>query len=171
MSVFPILSAAMALTVGTTVLFTHNVTATPTTDLTIAQATSEPSPQGRPRRARGEDNLLEQLNLTEEQKRQIAAIRQKYQGQMSQLREAMKSDRQEMETLMNGNASDNQLRAKHREIQQNQQRLGDLRFQSLLETRKVLTPAQRTQLAQLMQQRRPEFRERGGQGGPGPRDE
>ncbi|MEG3438735.1 Spy/CpxP family protein refolding chaperone [Pannus brasiliensis CCIBt3594] len=168
MSIFPILSTAMALTVGTTVLFTHNVTATPKPDLTIAQATSEPSPQGRPRRVRGEDNLLEQLNLSDSQKRQIAAIRQKYQGQMRQLREAMKSDRQEMETLMTGNASDNELRAKHQEIQQNQQRLGDLRFQSLLETRKVLTPAQRTQFAQLMQQRRSEFREREGQG---PRDE
>jgi Spy/CpxP family protein refolding chaperone len=151
MSSLSILGTAIALTIGTTLLVTDNAISIPNNDTLLTQATSRPDRQ---RRARGGDNLIEQLNLTDDQKRQIATIRQKYQGQMSQLRQSMKSDRQELEALMTGNATDTRIRAKHREIEQNRQQLSDLRFQSLLEMRRVLTPEQRTRFAELMQQRR-----------------
>ena len=56
--------------------------------------------------------------------------------------------------MMQGNASENDLRNKHQEIVSLRQQMGNLRFESMLEMRKVLTPEQRQQFVQLMQERR-----------------
>jgi periplasmic protein CpxP/Spy len=155
MSSLSILSLALAITTSTPGAIISPAKATPTPSTYLAQTEPQPVPRSRERRARRADNLLEQLNLTDAQKRQIAAIRQKYQGQMKQLREALRSDRQELESLMAGNATNEQIRTKHQEIERSRQKLSDLRFQSLLEMRQVLTPDQRSKFARLMQERRP----------------
>jgi periplasmic protein CpxP/Spy len=155
MSSLSILSLALAVTTSAQAEIVSPANATPKPPLYIAQTEPQPVPRSGERRARRADNLLEQLNLTDAQKRQIAAIRQKYQGQMKQLREGLRSDRQELESLMAGNATDGQIRAKHQEIERSRQKLSDLRFQSLLEMRQVLTPDQRSKFARLMQERRP----------------
>ncbi len=151
-----ILTAILALTVGSTVAIAAN----PSSDNVFSNSTPDtvnsPIAQ-RPNRGRGVENVdkfMEQLNLTEDQKRQISAIREKYQAQMQQLRTSEQANRQELETMMSGNASNDQLRSKHQQMVQTRERMNNLRFESLLEMRQVLTPAQRNQLAQLMQERR-----------------
>jgi Spy/CpxP family protein refolding chaperone len=155
MSSLSILSLALAVTTSAQVAIVYPATATPKTPTYLAQNDPQPVPRSREGRARRADNLLDQLNLTDTQKRQIAAIRQKYQGQMNQLRENLRSDRQELETLMAGNATDEKIRSKHQEVERNRQKLSDLRFKSLLEMRQVLNPDQRSKFARLMQERRP----------------
>ncbi|MBR8826364.1 MAG: Spy/CpxP family protein refolding chaperone [Gomphosphaeria aponina SAG 52.96 = DSM 107014] len=104
------------------------------------------------------DRLLEQLNLTEEQKQQMEAIRQKYQEQISQNMENLRLAQQELQQMMTATNSNDSLRAQHQEILQLRQEVDTLRFESMLELREVLTPEQRHQFASMMQQHRHSFR-------------
>ncbi|MDJ0730230.1 MAG: Spy/CpxP family protein refolding chaperone [Crocosphaera sp.] len=100
------------------------------------------------------DQFQELLNLSDEQMQQLSVIRQKYRPQMQKLKEQMQAESQQFSQMMQGNASENDLRRKHQEIVRLRQQMGNLRFESMLEMRKVLTTEQRQQLAQLLQQRR-----------------
>lgn len=96
---------------------------------------------------------MDSLNLSNQQKQELNAIRQKYQGQMDKLFNQLRTRQEELQNLMGGNASDQELRAKHKQVSELRNQLGELRFNSLLESRKVLTPDQRKQFAQLMEER------------------
>lgn len=101
-----------------------------------------------------EQRLMESLNLNDQQKQELNAIRQKHQSQMETLSAQLRTRQDELRTLMSSNASDNEIRAKHQQVADLRQQLGELRFESMLESRKVLTPDQRKQFAQLMDERR-----------------
>jgi Spy/CpxP family protein refolding chaperone len=103
------------------------------------------------------EGLIEQLNLTDDQKSKVAAIRQKYQEKTKKLRETLRSNEQELNSLLSNNASDREIRSKHQQISRNRQEMSNLQFESFLEIRQVLTPAQRTEFSQLMQERCPNF--------------
>ncbi len=103
---------------------------------------------------RGGDRWLQQLNLSQDQMQQIQAIRDRYKGQMEQRGQALRQAQQELGNLMAGTASSNDIRDKHRQVEQLRQQLAQMRFESMLEIRDVLSPDQRRQLSQMMQQRR-----------------
>ena len=96
------------------------------------------------------------------QQQQLTAIRQKYQGQMEQLRDQLRQNQQELKTLMDGTASSDTILTKHNQVMGLRQQLDKLRFQSMLESRDVLNPDQRKQFAQLMDQRRENWRNKKG---------
>lgn len=100
------------------------------------------------------EKLIEQLDLSDEQVQQLNTIRQKYASQLQPLRERIRTTADELRTMMQGEASDTALRMKHKDMVSLRQQMGDLRFESMIEMRKVLTPQQRQEFAQLMQQRR-----------------
>ena len=75
----------------------------------------------------------------------------------------MRSNQQELNSLLSNNASDREVRSKHQQISRNRQEMSNLQFESFLEIRQVLTPAQRTEFSQLMQERRSNSRNRGRQ--------
>ncbi|AGF51479.1 sll0858 [Synechocystis sp. PCC 6803] len=112
----------------------------------------------------GQGQWMESLDLTDSQKQQLEAIRQKYQGQMQSLSEQMRTSQNELRTLMSGNGSDSEIRAKHNQVANLRQQLGELRFNSMLESRQVLTPEQRQKFSQLMQERRNSRQGRRGMG-------
>lgn len=116
----------------------------------------------RPRRGTGRrgENLLEPLNLTESQRQQIASIREQYRGKANPLRDKMRAAQAEMRSLMAGSESETVIRAKHQEIVNLRQQLDQLRFEGMLETRAVLTPEQRSQFNQQLEQRQRRFRDR-----------
>jgi len=62
----------------------------------------------------------------------------------------------EMRSLMASDASSEQLREQHQKIRDLHQQMGDQRFETMLQIREVLTPEQRQQMQQLMEQNRPE---------------
>jgi Spy/CpxP family protein refolding chaperone len=98
--------------------------------------------------------LFDKLQLSADQKKKIQAIRDKYKDKIAQHREAVRQARQELMTMMNGNASDSQLREKNKQVLAQGQQMMELHFDIMLEMRKVLTPAQLKQLSQIMQERR-----------------
>ena len=91
----------------------------------IAQNTEE---QSRPNRGRGKAQLFQELNLTPEQTQQIEAIRNQYQDQISQRKQAVRQARQELVELMASTASQNQIREKYRQFaERKQNRWGNYR--------------------------------------------
>jgi hypothetical protein len=114
------------------------------------------------RKGEGRDELMKQLNLSSQQQQQLTAIRQKYQGQMKQLHEQLRQNQDELKTMMNGTDPSDIILAKHNQVMGLRQQLDKLRFQSMLESRDVLNPDQRKQFAQLMDQRRENWRNKKG---------
>jgi Spy/CpxP family protein refolding chaperone len=120
---------------------------------------------GRQGGERGPDKFMEQLNLSQAQVQQLKAIRQKYSGQMEPLEEQIRLKAQELSQLMEGTASNDVIRTKHQEMLTLRQKMGTLRFESMLEMRDILTPEQRREFGQLMQQRRHRMGGNRGEGG------
>jgi periplasmic protein CpxP/Spy len=111
------------------------------------------------------DKWQEQLNLSTDQKAQIKQIRDQERSASEGLRQQMKAAAEKQKSLMTGNATDDQLRQQHREIQALRQQVSERRFDTMLKIRQVLTPEQRVKAAQLMQERRGHGRRHGGSGG------
>ncbi|NJR22634.1 MAG: Spy/CpxP family protein refolding chaperone [Richelia sp. CSU_2_1] len=112
-------------------------------------------------RGNKQGRLFEQLNLTAEQKQRMQAVRDRYKDQISQRMQAVRQARQELETMMSGTtANASQMRDKHRQIMGLRQQLEEVQFESMMAMREVLTAEQRSRLAQLMQQRRQNVRNR-----------
>ena len=103
---------------------------------------------------RGIERLTQELDLTPEQSEQIEAITTQSKTDSQALFEQMQTSRQEMQSLLVSDASPEQLREQHQSVQNLQEQLSNDRFETMLEIREVLTPEQRTQMAELMQQRR-----------------
>lgn len=106
------------------------------------------------------EKLMEQLNLSDTQVQQLNAVRSKYHPQIQQLRQQMKTTGQAFRQMMDGTASASALRTKHQDMMNLRQTMANLRFESMLEMREILTPEQRKEFVQLMQQNR---RNRGNQ--------
>lgn len=162
LSTVSILGTTMALTLAANLAPSATVLSYPHDGLFIAQTSSPQRPESR-RVNNSRERLIEQLNLTDDQKSKIAAIRQKYQEKTQKLRETLRRNEQELNSLLSNNASDREVRSKHQQISRNRQEMSNLQFESFLEIRQVLTPAQRTEFSQLMQQRRSNSRNRGRQ--------
>ena len=102
----------------------------------------------------GITKLTQQLDLSSEQSEQIEAIREQAETENQLLFEQLQTNRQEMQSLLTSDANPEQLRANHQDGQNLRQQLSDIRLETMLEIREVLTPEQRTQMAELMAQRR-----------------
>ncbi len=113
---------------------------------------------------RGGERWISELNLTADQQQQIEQIRQSSQGEFERLREQTRQAHEQMRQLMSSNASDSQLRNQHRQLQELNQQMSNLRFEQMLKIRAVLTEAQRRQLGENMQQRWDDDENGGGRG-------
>ncbi|MCU0515636.1 MAG: Spy/CpxP family protein refolding chaperone [Oscillatoria sp. Prado101] len=136
--------------------------ADPAPEPPVAQRPGDDGPPGPPGRGPGE--LFEKLNLSQDQMQKMQEIQERYKNQMQQQQQTLRQAEEELRDLMAGTADKNQLREKNRQVQALREKMGELRFESLLEIREVLTPDQRRQMAELMQQRRPGMRNAPGSG-------
>ena len=109
---------------------------------------------GRRGRYGGMKKLLEQVDLTPEQSQKIDAIHEQFHSDNETLFEEMRTNHQEMRSLFASDASPEELRNQHQKIQDLRQQLGTNRFETMLQVREILTPEQRSQLAELMEQHR-----------------
>lgn len=132
------------------------------TDELLAQASDRPGFSDAGGRGHRGERLLDSLDLTDDQMNQIRAIRTEARDDMQTLHENLRSERTTLHTLMAGDATEAELRAQHDTIQTLHRQASDLRFETMLATRNVLNLEQRAELADLMEQRRQEFRDRHG---------
>lgn len=96
--------------------------------------------------------LMDRLDLTSEQKQKLRTIYSQYKNPIYQRKQAVRQSTRELRTLMVGTASTHEIRAKYQEVQSLRQQLDSSSFESMLAMREVLTPAQRNEFAQLMEQ-------------------
>ncbi|MDJ0509610.1 MAG: Spy/CpxP family protein refolding chaperone [Crocosphaera sp.] len=151
---FALIITVLTFGVGGTIALANSPQETPSSLLVSETEIVTKQARNRPERGERAEQFQEILNLSDEQMQQLSAIRKKYRPQMQQLREQMRSKGEEISQMMQGNASENDLRNKHQEIINLRQQMGNLRFESMLEMRKVLNLEQRQQFVQLMQKRR-----------------
>lgn len=144
--------AVLMLSLGSAVAFSNQNSLLPQA---IAQNTEE---QRRPNRDK--EQLIQNLNLTPEQTQQIQTIQNQYQNQISQRKQVVRQARQELLELMAGTASESQVRQKYRQVETLKQQVSEVRFDSILAMREVLTPEQRRQFAEQMQNRRGNYKNR-----------
>lgn len=100
------------------------------------------------------EQLLKQLNATPEQKQRMQEIRAQYQDKISQRRQQLRLAQEQLQALLSSNASPSQIRQKYDELLQLKQEMSKLQFEIILQIREVLTPEQRRQFAEIMEQRR-----------------
>ncbi|WP_019498069.1 Spy/CpxP family protein refolding chaperone [Pseudanabaena sp. PCC 6802] len=132
------IAAALAITIATGIPTTHTLTQ-PSQAQEIGEASGK---------------LLQQLNLSNDQLQQIKNIRSRNNSEIRSSRQRVRQLQQEIQELMSGTASSEQVRAKFNELQSVRQQAAKLQFEQTLAMREVLTPQQRAQLAQLIKQRR-----------------
>ncbi|MDJ0706811.1 MAG: Spy/CpxP family protein refolding chaperone [Leptolyngbyaceae cyanobacterium MO_188.B28] len=101
---------------------------------------------------------LQSLDLSDEQMQQIRAIYQQSRGETSSLRQQIHEKRERMYSLLTSEADSEQIIEIHQQVQTLQQELENQRFTALLEVRNVLTPEQRVQVAETLQQYREQRR-------------
>ncbi len=91
------------------------------------------------------------LGLSEEQKQRIRELRGQNSGKARALRLSLREKRAEMRQLMfDPNASEEQIRAKRRELRRMQDRMEEMQIEDFLSLRSVLTPEQRQRLPEIM---------------------
>jgi periplasmic protein CpxP/Spy len=107
--------------------------------------------------AGGVGSLVKELNLSPDQIQKLQQLRMDNKGKNKQHRErrqALQIAKQELAQLLQGNASSNQIRQKRQQVQSLQREVADMNFENTLAIREILTPAQRIEYNQLMEQRR-----------------
>ncbi|NBD15923.1 MAG: periplasmic heavy metal sensor [Cyanobacteria bacterium] len=121
----------------------------------IAQSFDDEADFGPRHRGSRRGELIDQLDLSDTQKNELQRIRNEYQPRFMEQREALFEARQTLRNMMvDDNASNSDLRQQHDKILSLRDEMGNLRFESMLEMREVLTPEQREDFAELMDERR-----------------
>ncbi len=106
---------------------------------------------------------IQKLNLTEEQTQRMQEIQNQYKGQIAEKQNSFHRAQQELREMIASSASPTQIRAKHREVQLLKDQLERLHLESIIAIREVLTPEQRRQFDQIMEERRENAHSKAGQ--------
>ena len=101
-------------------------------------------------------NLLQQLNLTNNQKEQIKLIHHQYKKKILKKRSSLSILQQQLSDLMVGTESAELIRSKNKQLASLREEIGELRFESMLATREILTPQQRQKFREIMESQLPQ---------------
>ena len=99
------------------------------------------------------EGIFQQLNLSEEQTAKIMAIRNQHQQDIVKNLENLRGAQEELNNMIIGSSSDNQLREKHSQVLKLREKIAELQFNTILKMRAVLTPEQLQKWSTLMKQR------------------
>jgi periplasmic protein CpxP/Spy len=138
---------SLFLTIATTTLPAH-------ADLSLSQNNNRSSEGEIKIPTGGVGNLVKELNLSPDQIQRLQQVRKNSQGKTKERRQALRSARQELNRLLQSNASADLVRQKRQQVQTLQREIADANFENTLAIREILTPEQRVKWQQLIQQRR-----------------
>ncbi len=142
-----VLKACMAFTVAAIALGTGYAAAEPWGD-------GSPGPHGKGhgmygKPEEGRHQWLEKLNLSAGQKEKIEAIRDEQREAVKATSEQLRAEHEKMRDMMQGDATDAQLREQHGKIHALRTAVTEARFESFLKIRALLTSGQRKRMAKL----------------------
>ena len=116
---------------------------------------NRPTPDGEVKTpAGGVGSLIEELNLSTDQIQRLQKLRANSKGKNKERRQALRAAKQELQRLLQGNASSDQIRQQRQQVQALQREVSDTNFENTLAIREILTAEQRVKLQQLMKERR-----------------
>ena len=98
---------------------------------------------------KNKETILQQLNLSPQQQQKIEKVRLQYQEEIHQKQKNLTLLQQQFSQMMTGTASARSIRLKNQELVKLRQEIGNLRFESMLATRELLTPQQRQKFREL----------------------
>ncbi len=98
-------------------------------------------------------SLIQQLNLTDEQKQKIKQIHYRYKQQILKKKNNLAVLQQQLSDMMIGTESVELIRAKNQQLVTLRQEIGALHFESMLATREILTPQQRQKFKKILESR------------------
>ena len=105
------------------------------------------------------EEIYNQLNLTQDQKKQLEANKQKHRENMEAVFEKMKSYKEDFNhELMKSTLDMNKINEIHSQFKTVQSQMSDDRLNSILEVRKILTPEQFSKFLSLMDQHKHEHK-------------
>ena len=105
--------------------------------------------------------VFAQLDLNPSQKESLAQLHKANKAREHELHQAAHEAREAFEKAQASNASDSELRAAHENMVKQRDAVANLRFEGLLQVRKILTPEQNKKFAELRSQQRREHGEHG----------
>lgn len=109
----------------------------------------------------GARRILQELNLSSEQKEQLRDMREQRQYVRTLSQEVMEQRRELRELLKDDSSTEQQILDRVNRLNDNIAELNVARIKNLLEMRRVLTPEQRQEARKLIEQRRSEAGEFG----------
>ena len=96
-------------------------------------------------------SLIQQLNLTNEQRQKIKLIHYRYKQQILKKKNNLAVLQQQLSDMMIGTESVESIRTKNQQLVTLRQEIGALRFESMLATREILTPQQRQKFRKILE--------------------
>jgi len=93
--------------------------------------------------------IFRQLDLTEEQKNEIKAIRDSKQVKMESLKKASKADKKAFHDALGSIATNSKLKSLRKKMIKSKQAFKDQQFNTMLLIREILTQEQRTKFHEL----------------------
>lgn len=131
--------------------------------LSLAQAQDAPGTSGPSEKWHPGQRIQEiynQLNLTDEQKKQLEANKQQHRAQMENARQAIKADKEALRAeLMKPQLDMPKISQIHEGIKSLQSKMEDDKLNSILAVRTILTPEQFSQFVKLMHKHKQEHKE------------
>ena len=97
--------------------------------------------------------LLEELQLSPQQRRQLRDIKSEYSAQLLEHNRMLQEQRTELIRMLVGTETEASIRNQHERVATLSDRLAELSFEGMLKVRTVLTPVQREQFLELMLER------------------
>lgn len=98
--------------------------------------------------------LTKELNLSPKQLEQVKHIHHESQAKIKQQLISLQNTQMQLSSMMAGTTSRGQVRIKYNQLNYIKQQLADAQFDSILEFREILNPAQRRKFVELMTHRR-----------------
>lgn len=97
----------------------------------------------------GQGKVMKELNLSKDQKKQMKALKKGKKESMKAQRTKMKELRKSMHEAMKNNASESDLRGKHKALHDAKRSMADARLENMLAVRKILNDEQRKKFHEL----------------------
>lgn len=116
----------------------------------IAQDAVEPS---QPRRGNRPERIFRQLDLNDDQIQQLRQIHQRNRSAARSLRNDLHQAEDSLKALLADTSTRTEIESQFARVQALRQRVAQAQFQTMLDMRDVLTPAQRREFGQLMRDR------------------
>ena len=104
--------------------------------------------------------MFKNLDLDDDQKEKLKEVRSRFRPQMKTFRKKRRELRKSMHKAMESDTSESDLRSMHKEVSDNQRISGDLRFEKMIEIRRVLKPDQRAKFFEMKREMRKKRRDR-----------